>query len=89
MKWSKIGKMGLFILGLIPYVGLSFLVVIMWDKYIGLPSLIEDIGELWKFGYLEKVLSAQNVFCGLSLLGSWAFWYLFCKLLKCFWWAEI
>jgi hypothetical protein len=80
-RLSKLGKIVLFIVGLIPYIALSFLTVIMWDKYIGL-TLPRSVG-FWTYA-TDSIFPIRNILAGEALLGSWAFWYLSCKLIKAF-----
>ncbi len=67
------------IIGIIPYIGLSFLVVVMWDKYIG--STPPQGTGIWDYTR-DSILSPYNILCGFSMLGSWFFWYILCKLVK-------
>ncbi len=80
MKWSKLGSVALFILGLIPYIAIGYLVVTTWNDYIFEPELFtKSIWTFWRFStgyYIRYILE------WLALLGSWAFWYLFCKAFK-------
>lgn len=80
LKWAKLADVALFVLGLLPYVALSFVVVKMWDKYLGIsvPHLLDTL-----------VFSAKNILGCLALFGSWAFWYILCKLLRNVWWIEL
>ncbi len=82
--WSKLGSVVLFILGLIPYIGIGYLVVQTWDKTFGYLSLI-DIHNIWRAGWYPISTVAyltRYIFECLALLGSWAFWWIFCKAFK-------
>ena len=84
MKLDKLGKVTLFIVGLIPYIALSFLVVIMWDKYIGYTPLQGDLLDYAR----DTLFAPNNILSSLALLGSWASWYLCCKLFKYMAWSH-
>ena len=63
--------------GFIPYIGLTFLTVWLWDKYMGLPEMST---LTWRnFVYAPSYLMA------FSILGSWVAWWLFCKIISFLW----
>ena len=84
MNWAKLGKTLWFTVGFIPYIGLAFLVVIMWEKHIGWTPL-EDM-DIWNS--TTPVFTPQNIFGSLSLLGSWVLWHKFRKLIEYFRWTH-
>ena len=76
MNWSKLL---LFLFGMVPYVALSFVVVVLWDKHIGF-VVPESVGFLT---YSSKSLfSIHNVLGVLSMFGSWVAWRVFCGVVR-------
>jgi len=69
----------LFLLGIAPYVALSFVVVVFWDKHIGfvVPESVDFLT------YTSKSLfSIHNVLGILSMFGSWVVWKVFCRVVR-------
>lgn len=79
MKWAKIlGKVALFLVGLIPYLAIGYLVIKMWNKYVGYtPDNIHGVRD-----FIISAYSIDNLLMSLSILGSWVLWWLFCKFIK-------
>ena len=69
-----------FLIGITPYVVLSILIVIGFDKYFGFtpPS---DILQILK----DQVLFYRQIITGAAIIGSWVTWYFFCKILSHVW----
>ena len=62
------------IMGIVPYVMISYFVIFWWIKNAQLPY-----SPPLNF---KDVFKPIGLIMDLSILGSWAFWYLFCKLFK-------
>ena len=72
-SYDKFVTIMLVIIGIIPYIGMTFLTVFLWDKYIGLP---ETATFTWhNFLYPPSYLMVS------CILGSHVIWWLFCKIL--------
>ncbi len=81
MKWSKLGSVALFILGLIPYFGIGYIVTELWLEFIIEPDIFLS-GWTWlpwghSMGYYVRYILET-----LTVMGSWLFWWLFCKVFK-------
>ena len=79
MPKRRITKLLLAIVGLLPYGGIAFLVVWAWHQYMPSPPMPSQVSLT---SAIDLFRSPIRVFLSLSLLGAWAGWYLFCKLLK-------
>ena len=80
--WRRFARLLLIILGLLPYVGISFAVVLAWQRYMPVPPLPST---MFTWAMILSYFDHIHVFMSLSLLGAWASWYLFCKLVKYLW----
>ena len=83
---QSVGAVALFVLGLMPYVVVSFAIVLLWNKHIGFTAL-ESVG-FWEYTNVS-ILSIGNILGSLSLLGGWFGWYLVCKLFKYMLWTRL
>ena len=78
-----VGRVLLHVLGFAPYIAISFGVVCLWRETYGfslpITTSIED--------FLLHSLQPSNVLLVLAVAGSWASWYVFCKMLMTVWWS--
>ena len=78
MVLRMLGRVLLWVIGILPYLGLTILTVKLGD---GILSFCPP-EKLGVYELVRMVLSRENVLQTFAILGSWTSWYLFCKLVR-------
>jgi len=85
-EWSKgdqiLTNILYFVIGGAPYVGMSFLTVLMW-RSVSLPAFVMPTNFFGSFTmFIQYVHNPYFWLMDFSLIGSWEFWWFLCKVYK-------